>query len=125
MKNHSRPNHRILAEALRKRVLDGPGVTEPALRGEVAASAAEGIAAQAPFDALARQIGEAAYRTTDAQLANVVSASGSEKASFEVILAAAVRCRPPALAMCSTSCRGGYGCVCLRLSTAILSGADC
>jgi hypothetical protein len=49
-----------------------------------------GPPAQPPYDALARQIGEAAYRTTDAQVANVLKATGSEKAAFEVVLAAAV-----------------------------------
>lgn len=46
--------------------------------------------AEPPYDELARQIGDAAYRTTDAQVATVRTALGSEKAAFEVILAAAV-----------------------------------
>jgi hypothetical protein len=33
----SRPDHRALAEALRRRVLDGPGTTDPALRQAAAA----------------------------------------------------------------------------------------
>lgn len=41
-----------------------------------------------PFDALARQIGEAAYRVTDAQVAAVVQKVG-ERAAFEMIIAAA------------------------------------
>lgn len=90
MKTAIRPDHRVLAEALRRRVLEGPGETDPALRQAVAASATGGPLALPPYDALARQIGEAAYRSTDAQVANVVSATGSEKAAFEVILAAAV-----------------------------------
>jgi hypothetical protein len=44
---------------------------------------------EAPYDALAHQIGEAADRTTDAQVASVVAAAGSEKAAFELVVAAA------------------------------------
>ncbi|HEY6358066.1 MAG TPA: hypothetical protein VIX35_07470 [Vicinamibacterales bacterium] len=85
-----RPDHRARANALRDRVLDGPGETAPALRQAVALSAAGGSPAPPPYDALARQIGEAAHRTTDADVANVVRMTGSERATFEVILAAAV-----------------------------------
>jgi hypothetical protein len=90
MKTATRSDHRVLAEALRCRVLEGPGEIDPALRQAVAASAADGPPAQPPYDALARQIGEAATLTTDAQVTNVVRATGSEKATFEVIIAAAV-----------------------------------
>jgi hypothetical protein len=44
---------------------------------------------EAPYDDLARQVGEAAFRTTDTQVANVLAATGSEKAAFELIAAAA------------------------------------
>ncbi|MDE2604163.1 MAG: hypothetical protein KGL62_17635 [Bradyrhizobium sp.] len=90
MKPSNRPDHRALAEALRRRVLEGPGETAPALRQASAARAAGGPAAQAPYDHLARQIGEAAHRVTDAQVAAVLSATGSEKATFEIIAAAAL-----------------------------------
>jgi hypothetical protein len=43
----------------------------------------------APYGALARQIGEAADRTTDRAVADVVKTLG-EKGTFEIILAAAV-----------------------------------
>jgi hypothetical protein len=90
MKATGRPDHRALADALRDRVLEGPGETSPALRRAVALSAEGGSAAPPPYDALARQTGEAAYRTTDADVANVVRMTGSERATFEVIMAAAV-----------------------------------
>ena len=91
MKPSIRPDHRVLAETLRRRVLEGPGETNAALRQAVAASATGGgPSAQPPYDELARQIGEAAYRTADEQVANVVSATGSEKAAFGVIFTAAV-----------------------------------
>jgi len=44
---------------------------------------------EAPYDDLARQIGEAAWRVTNAQVASVLAAAGSEKAAFELIAAAA------------------------------------
>lgn len=81
--------HHSLAEILRRRVLEGPGETEPVLRQRVAARAAGGPPVEAPYDNLARQIGEAACRTTDAQVASVVTAAGSEKAAFELVAAAA------------------------------------
>jgi len=43
-----------------------------------------------PYDELARQIGEAAYKVTDEQMAKVVEQTGSEKAAFELMMAAAL-----------------------------------
>jgi hypothetical protein len=85
-----RPDHRALAEALRRRVLEGPGETRTGLRQASAERAAGGPATEAPFDDLARQIGEAAHRVTDAQVSSVLTATGSEKAAFEIIAAAAL-----------------------------------
>ena len=81
------PDHRAHAEALRRRVLEGPGKTAPTLRQASAARAANGLATEAD---LARQIGEAAHRVTDAQVSSVLAATGSEKATFEIIAAAAL-----------------------------------
>src|SRR5262245_2142092 len=85
-----RADHAALAEALRRRVLEGSGETSPVLRQTAAASATGGPPAPSPYDELARQIGEAAYRTTDEQVAKVLRAAGTEKAVFEIIFAAAV-----------------------------------
>jgi hypothetical protein len=82
-------DHHSFAETLRRRVLEGPGETDAALRQHVAARAAGGPSMEAPYDDLARQIGEAAWRITDAQVASVLAAAGSEKAAFELIAAAA------------------------------------
>jgi hypothetical protein len=90
MKVSIRPDHRALAEALRLRVLEGPGETRPELRLASAERAAGGPASEARFDDLARQIGEAAHRVTDAQVSSVLTATGSEKAAFEIIVAAAL-----------------------------------
>jgi hypothetical protein len=90
MATTSRPDHRALAEALRRRVLDGPGDTDRVIRQATAERAAGGPAMAAPYDDLARQIGECAARVTDEQVASVLRATGSEKATFEIIAAAAV-----------------------------------
>lgn len=90
MTTPSRPDHRALAEALRHRALDGPGETNPALRRAIAERATGGPAVVAPYDDLARQIGESATAVTDEQVANVLRATGSEKATFEIIAAAAL-----------------------------------
>jgi hypothetical protein len=90
VKESIRLDHGALAEALRRRVLEGPGETDPALRQAVAKSVAGGPAAKTPYDDLANQIAASAYRVTDAQVANVVAATGSEKATFEIIATAAV-----------------------------------
>jgi hypothetical protein len=84
------PDHYSFSEVLRRRVLDGPGETDPALRQRVAARASGGPPIEAPYDDLARQIGEAAYRTTDVQVGRVLTALGSEKATFELIVTAAM-----------------------------------
>jgi hypothetical protein len=71
-------------------VLKERAKTDVELRQAVAASAIGGPAAPQPFDALARQIGDAACHVTDAQVADALSAAGSQKAAFELVLAAAV-----------------------------------
>ncbi len=45
---------------------------------------------QAPYDDLARQIGEAAYKVTDEHVAKVVKEMGSERAAYELIVASAL-----------------------------------
>jgi hypothetical protein len=90
MKTSIKPDHCALAETLRRRVLEGPGETTPRLRQASAERAAGGPAIEAPYDELARQIGVAAHRVTDAQISDVLTATGSEKATFEIIAAAAL-----------------------------------
>jgi hypothetical protein len=85
----SRTDHDQFAETLKRTVFDRPGESDPALRQRVATRAAGGPPIEAPYDDLATQIGEAACRTTDIQVANVVTAARSEKAAFELIVAAA------------------------------------
>lgn len=83
-------DHDQFAETLRRRVLEGPGESDPSLRRSVAARAAGGPPIKAPYDDLTRQISEAAHRTTDAQVAAVREAAGSEKGAFELIATAAM-----------------------------------
>lgn len=78
------------AEKLRKAVTGGVAETTAPLRTAVMESAAGGASASEPYDDLARQIGEAAYRLTDAQVAAVREAAGSDKAAFEIIMSACV-----------------------------------
>ena len=82
--------HQRLAQDLRHAALEAPALTEPRLRGGAAERAIGGPAIDEPFDALAKQIGAAAYGVTDAQVAKVLEAAGNEKAAFEIIAAAAV-----------------------------------
>lgn len=81
-------SHAELAEALRRRVLEGPGETPAALR-QMAAEAAAGGAGDGPAGTLARQIGEASYAVSDAEVAAVRAQTGSERATFEIVAAAA------------------------------------
>jgi uncharacterized peroxidase-related enzyme len=84
------PKHRALADVVRRRVLEGPGQTGAALRQAMAERAAGGRPLEAPYDDLARQIGQAAHKVTDEQVASVVERAGSERAAFELIVASAL-----------------------------------
>lgn len=92
MKQPNRPDHCVLAEALRRKVLEGPALTSPKVRQRAAESATGRVAIsnQSGYSGLAHQIGEAAPLVTDAQVAAAVASAGSEKAAFEIIMAAAV-----------------------------------
>jgi uncharacterized peroxidase-related enzyme len=89
-KTPAHPDHRALAEAVRQRTLEGSGVTGADLRQAMTERAAGGRPLEAPYDDLARQIGEAAYRVTDEQVAKVVEEAGSERAAYELIVASAL-----------------------------------
>jgi AhpD family alkylhydroperoxidase len=89
-KTPAHPDHRIMADAVHRRAHEGPGETDVALRQAIAKRAAGGPPLEAPYDDLARQIGEAAYKVTDAQVAKVVEKAGSEGAAFELIVVSAL-----------------------------------
>jgi hypothetical protein len=84
------PDHAELVVALKQAALEAPALTSSQLRQSVARRASGGPALEAPYDSLAKQIGDAAHRVTDAQVGLVLTATGSEKAAFEIIAAAAV-----------------------------------
>jgi len=69
----SRPGHSDLAEALRYRVLEGPGVSDRATRKAAAERASGGRAIAASYDDLVRQIGELSHRVTTPQVERLVS----------------------------------------------------
>jgi hypothetical protein len=89
-KSPAHPDHRALADAVSRRTHEGPGETNVNLRQAMAARAAGGPPLGAPYDALARQIGEGAYKVTDDQVAKVVEETGGERAAYELIVASAL-----------------------------------
>lgn len=82
--------HHRYAEAVRAAVTGGGGVTDVSLRAAVLARAGEGTPIAQPYDALVQQISEAAYRVTDAQVADVRAVTGSDKSAFEIIMSACI-----------------------------------
>lgn len=82
--------HRRHAAAVRTAVTGPAGATDAALRAEVLARASGGPEIPDPYDALARQISEAADRVTDAQVSAVRGATGSDLAAFEIVMAASI-----------------------------------
>jgi hypothetical protein len=83
-------SHRDRAETLRTAVGGDTGVTDAALRTAVAARAAGGPPVAEPYDVLARQIGDASYRVTDAEVDAVRQATGCDKAAFEIVMSASI-----------------------------------
>ena len=82
--------HAHLADALRRRVHDS-GVIDPRLRtGLVDAAASESSELPEPYRDLAHAIAHASHRVTDEQVAAVRQAAGSDRAAFEVVIAASV-----------------------------------
>lgn len=77
--------HAELRDQVLKRVLDGPGETEPALRH----SAAEGRGLPADLQPLVDKIHTHAYKVTDADIAKLQATYGDDK-MFEVIVSAAL-----------------------------------
>ena len=85
-----RTDHAALAARLEQRVFHEPADTPADLRRSMGERASGGPAIAPPYDEIARQIGEAAYRVTDAQVATLRTKTGTERATFELIAAAAV-----------------------------------
>jgi hypothetical protein len=90
MSDTDRKDHRELAQAIRQRLAAAQVDTDAVLRTGAAARAAGGEPIPEPYDALARLVGEASYRVTDKEVAAVRDATGSDKATFEIVMAAAI-----------------------------------
>jgi hypothetical protein len=86
------PSLEDLGNSVRERVLRSgvlaPQIRAPALRIGGDPDSAERI--PEPQDALVRQIGRASHRVTDAQVDAVRSATGTDRATFELVLAASI-----------------------------------
>jgi hypothetical protein len=82
-------SHSRFADRVRERV-GGDGLTDPEVRLGAMSRGAGGPAIAEPYNALAHQIGEAAYRVTDAQVAAVKEATSTDKGAFEIILSASI-----------------------------------
>jgi hypothetical protein len=78
------------ATALRVAATGTGGETDASLRAAAPARAAGGPAIAQLYDDLARQIGQAAYRVTDAQVAAVREVAGKDRGAFEVVMAACI-----------------------------------
>ena len=83
-------NHKSLAEGVRARVGEAPGAADPALRRQVFTAGTGTTVAPEPYAGLALRIAERSYRVTDADVKAVRSIAGSDKATFEVVVSAAV-----------------------------------
>ncbi|MFL6142154.1 MAG: hypothetical protein ACJ72N_09870 [Labedaea sp.] len=75
---------------MRAAVTADTGVTDTSLRTAVSARAAGGPPTDEPYDTLARQIGAASSRVTDAEVDAVQQATGSDKAAFEIVMSACI-----------------------------------
>ena len=89
-KPNERAGHQAFAEVLRKRVLEGRGKTDAALRQAIARRVTDNTRIEEPYDTMAMLVAEASYKVTDELIKKVVAKSGSEKAAFELITTAAV-----------------------------------
>lgn len=81
-----------LANAVRERVLHS-GVLPPEIRAAALRIGADPDTAERipePQDALVRQVSRASYRVTDAQVDAVRSATGTDRAAFELVLTASI-----------------------------------
>lgn len=83
-------SHEVFAGRLRSRVGDSGTVSAAIREGAFALGAGREAELPSPIGDLARTVGSASFRVTDAMVADVREAVGSEVAAFEVILSASV-----------------------------------
>lgn len=89
-KNPSHPDHKLFAKELENTIFSEHGVSDLKLRKAMSLRAVVGEPLTEPYETLALQMGKNAYKITDSQVANVLKATGSEKKTFELIIASAV-----------------------------------
>ncbi|MDR2997294.1 MAG: hypothetical protein LBU78_04155 [Microbacterium sp.] len=83
-------DHAVLAEQLRRRVLESGAVAGSVRRAALRAGAGEGVDDEGRHVVLARTIGAASYRVTDEMVADVRADTGSDRAAFEVVMSASI-----------------------------------
>lgn len=83
-------DHAVLAEELRRRVTESGVVAQSVRIAALRAGAGEGAGDSGPRALLARTIGEASYRVTDEMVAGVRAETGSDRATFEVVMSAGI-----------------------------------
>jgi hypothetical protein len=86
----SQTDHAAMATALRVRAATAPGLLDANLRKAAIERANGGAALPQPYEALVTHVVGASYKVTDAEVAAVRQALGSDKAAFEVLMAAAI-----------------------------------
>jgi len=82
--------HQRHADRLRAAATGASGQTAESVRIAALTRAAGGAPIDKPYDGLAQQIRDAAWRVTDAHVAAVRAATGSDKGAFEIIMAASI-----------------------------------
>ncbi|MBX3091108.1 MAG: hypothetical protein KF801_01200 [Cryobacterium sp.] len=83
-------NHDELAGRLGRRVLESGVVARELREGALALGGGGDARVPEPYRALADTIAEASFRVTDQQVAAVREAAGSERAAFEIVMAASI-----------------------------------
>jgi hypothetical protein len=77
--------HASLRDRVLRRVLDGPGESDPAIRR----AASEGVGAPADLQPLVEKIHHHAYKVTDEDIAGLQSRYGDDQV-FEIVVSAAL-----------------------------------
>lgn len=83
-------SHAALADRLRESVLRSGAAPRRLREGALAAGAGTACDLRPEHEALARLVGEASYRVTDEQVAAVRASTGSDVATFELIMSASI-----------------------------------
>lgn len=83
-------SHDVLAARLRARVRDSGTAPEALREGAFALGAGRDAAVTGPIGELARLVGSASFRVTDALVREAREEAGSEVAAFEAVMSASI-----------------------------------